>query len=255
MKKMRPGVALTVLLASAMTSSAADDTSVQFASGDERVALLELFTSEGCSSCPPADRWLSKQKADERLWRDYIPIAFHVDYWDYIGWKDRFASKDNSDRQRRYILEGGARVAYTPEFFNNGKEWLDWRTGGSVVNGSEYAGNLSLNVTDDRVAVHFDNAQLLKENLWVHVAVLGMNLETDVRAGENKARKLKHDFVALSVVSTALKRSSTGFEVVTQVPLTIIPAADKALVAWVSSADAQRPLQAVGGLLPNGAGS
>ena len=251
MKKMWLGVTLTVLLASVITSSASDDTSVRFASGDDRVALLELFTSEGCSSCPPADRWLSKQKADEGLWRDYIPIALHVDYWDYIGWKDRFANKDNSDRQRRYILEGGARVVYTPGFFNNGKEWLDWRTGGSIADSSEYAGNLSLRVTDDLIAMHLDNAQLLKENLWVHVAVLGMNLETEVRAGENKARILKHDFVALSVVSTALKRTSTGFTVVTQVPLTKLPAADKALVAWVSFDDAQIPLQAVGGLLPN----
>ena len=65
----------------------------------EQVGLLELYTSEGCSSCPPADRWLSKLKGEPKLWRNIIPLAFHVDYWDYIGWEDRFASPAYTARQ------------------------------------------------------------------------------------------------------------------------------------------------------------
>ena len=65
-----------------------------FESGPQRTHLLELFTSEGCSSCPPAEAWLSKLKADPRLWKDFVPLAFHVDYWDHLGWRDPFAAKE-----------------------------------------------------------------------------------------------------------------------------------------------------------------
>jgi len=65
---------------------------LEFSSGTNHVSLVELYTSEGCSSCPPADRWFSELKRDDGLWREFVPLAFHVDYWDYIGWQDRFAS-------------------------------------------------------------------------------------------------------------------------------------------------------------------
>ena len=76
-----------------------------FESNNEQVSLIELYTSEGCSSCPPAERWLSKLADDESLWSHFVPLAFHVDYWDYIGWKDPYASKEYSQRQRRYALQ------------------------------------------------------------------------------------------------------------------------------------------------------
>ena len=66
--------------------------------------MLELFTSQGCSSCPPADAWLSGLVQRSGLWREVIPLAFHVDYWDRIGWKDRFANPGYSERQRDYWL-------------------------------------------------------------------------------------------------------------------------------------------------------
>ncbi|MGJ8664273.1 MAG: DUF1223 domain-containing protein, partial [Marinicella sp.] len=71
-------------------------------SADEQTTLIELFTSEGCSSCPPADAFLSQFQNSDDLWNQYIPIAFHVDYWDYIGWKDVFASPEFSARQRSH---------------------------------------------------------------------------------------------------------------------------------------------------------
>ena len=60
-----------------------------FESGVTRTTLLELFTSEGCSSCPPAEKWLSQLKSNPDLWKKIVPIAFHVDYWDHLGWRDR----------------------------------------------------------------------------------------------------------------------------------------------------------------------
>ena len=81
-------------------SLSASAETIRFLSHDVQTNLVELYTSEGCSSCPPADRWLSKLRNSEQLWKGFVPLAFHVDYWDYIGWKDRFASPIYGARHR-----------------------------------------------------------------------------------------------------------------------------------------------------------
>src|SRR5436309_15974793 len=98
---------IALLGAAALTSQAADRV---FESGPQKVRLIELFTSEGCSSCPPAEAWLSKLKSDPRLWKDFVPLAFHVDYWDHLGWRDPFASKEWTRSEERRV----------------GKEWSYW---------------------------------------------------------------------------------------------------------------------------------
>ncbi len=85
--------------------------------------IIELFTSEGCSSCPPADAYLSQFSTSEDLWQGIIPLAYHVDYWDYIGWKDRFAHPSFSQKQRLYRSYGVVASVYTPGFVVDGKEW------------------------------------------------------------------------------------------------------------------------------------
>src|SRR3954454_1449306 len=75
---------------------------IVFESKPARTHLIELFTSEGCSSCPPAEAWLSKLKTEPQLWRDFVPVAFHVDYWGHLGWRDPFASKIWTARQYEY---------------------------------------------------------------------------------------------------------------------------------------------------------
>jgi len=75
---------------------------VTFESSETQTSLLELYTSEGCSSCPPAEKWLSRLKESPGLWKDFVPVAFHVDYWDYLGWRDRWSSKTFTDRQHAY---------------------------------------------------------------------------------------------------------------------------------------------------------
>src|SRR5574339_14875 len=89
---------------------------IQFHSSTNRTALLELYTSEGCSSCPPAEAWLSRLKSDARLWKDFVPVAFHVDYWDYLGWRDPFGAAEYSERQRGYAAQWKSRSVYTPGF-------------------------------------------------------------------------------------------------------------------------------------------
>jgi hypothetical protein len=88
----------------------AGELSVQ--SGPARAHLLELYTSEGCSSCPPAEQWFSTLKQSPRLWKEIVPVAFHVNYWDQLGWKDKLASPANTARQRNSLLHDFAVVAH-----------------------------------------------------------------------------------------------------------------------------------------------
>ncbi|MGH8694109.1 MAG: DUF1223 domain-containing protein, partial [Burkholderiales bacterium] len=88
-----------------------------------RVAVLELYTSEGCNSCPPADRWVSSLPARGFKADRVVPLEFHVDYWDYLGWRDRFAQASFSARQRAQADRGGARFVYTPQFLLNGADF------------------------------------------------------------------------------------------------------------------------------------
>jgi hypothetical protein len=104
----------------------AQNAPLTFQSSGKQTALIELYTSEGCSSCPPAETWLSRLKESPGLWKDFVPLAFHVDYWDYLGWRDPWANKSFSDRQRAYAKQWRSESIYTPGFVLNGKEWRDW---------------------------------------------------------------------------------------------------------------------------------
>ena len=124
-------VYFTVLVATVSTTAFSASSVVTCAkqSPAHSVALVELYTSEGCSSCPPADQWLSGL-ANEGFTSDkVVPLAFHVDYWDYIGWKDPYASPKFTDRQRQVVEAGRAMFAYTPQVLFNGIDFGDWRNG------------------------------------------------------------------------------------------------------------------------------
>src|SRR2546423_1193112 len=95
---------MAVLLGAAVAADAANHS---FESGAARVALLELYTSEGCSSCPPADAWLTRLKGSPDLWRKFVPVAFHVQYWDRLGWRDRLGDPRFAERQSAYAHAWG----------------------------------------------------------------------------------------------------------------------------------------------------
>src|SRR5260370_24004733 len=116
-------------------------------SGPRKTHLLELFTSEGCSSCPPAEAWMSRLKENPGLWRDFVPIAFHVDYWDRLGWRDPFASKAWTARQYEYSERWNSGSVYTPGFVLDGREMQD-RIVPSA--GAETTGTLQLSVADGK---------------------------------------------------------------------------------------------------------
>lgn len=96
-------------------------------SGPNTAALVELYTSEGCSSCPPADKRLSEFPSREYGFDEVVPISLHVDYWDCIGWKEPFAQPQFSERQSWLVHANGHKTVFTPHFFVSGTEIRDWR--------------------------------------------------------------------------------------------------------------------------------
>ena len=132
----------------------------QFASGPQQTSLVELYTSEGCSSCPPAEAWLSRQKDNPGLWKQFVPVAFHVDYWDRLGWRDRFSSKEWTERQRRYAALWGSESVYTPAVVVNGREQRGW-SGASLSQPSEkQPGILAATTSDGKTfAIEFHPAK------------------------------------------------------------------------------------------------
>ena len=223
-----------------------------FKSTVNQVGLLELYTSEGCSSCPPADRWLSGLLDNESLWREIIPLAFHVDYWDYIGWKDRFASPDFSERQREYARQQSIPAVYTPGFVYNGSEWRNWFVRRMFdFPGGGRPGVLELVISDRVADIHFRPTVTSAENLEINVALLGFDLSTKVEAGENSGRDLTHNFVVLGISRLGLEQADNELSATIELPESQVTARRHAVVAWVSSTSHQAPLQAVGGWLPD----
>ena len=214
-----------------------------FNSGTGQVTLLELYTSQGCSSCPPAERWLNEYVNDEDLWSNTVPLAFHVDYWDYIGWKDEYASHANGERQRAHARAGKSRTVYTPGFFSNGREWRGWTLRLKPRPSDREPGNLSVTVTDNRLEATFATGA---DPLELHLALLGFDIETKVGRGENRGSTLQQEFVVLAHESHA---SSNGNWSV-PLPRAELPAKRYGIAAWVSEPGNPAPIQATGGWLP-----
>ncbi len=238
-----------VLLALFISHSASAQ---QFASGEKQVPLIELYTSEGCSSCPPADRWMSELTDHEDLWSGFVPIALHVDYWDYIGWKDPFASREYSQRQRQIAAENKERTVYTPGVRKAGDEWRSWRLWGSpTLDDSPEVGGLKFDVNESgQFRADFELSEIKprfsERGLQLNVAVLGLGLSTDVKRGENRGKTLEHDFVVLSLsrISSAEKLRWNG-----TIDKPVIEARRYALAAWVSEKGRTKPIQSTGGYL------
>ena len=217
-----------------------------FSSGDNKVMLLELFTSEGCSSCPPAEKWLNSLKDDPRLWKQFVPLAFHVDYWDYIGWKDPFASSEYGLRQREYRKQGNIRTVYTPGMILNGKEWRRWHYKRSVPPTDAIVGNLDVAIKNDIIKATFSPAGQQATEWELNVAVLGFQLHSRVNAGENSGRKLDQEFVVLAHKKML---SRDGNWQMTLPKVNTHHAKHTGLATWVNRKGIQTPIQATGGWL------
>jgi hypothetical protein len=203
MNRQIAGAALALLAA---TGAQAQPGGCTAASGAGTGALIELYTSEGCSSCPPADRWLSALRSGGLGPDRLVPLGLHVDYWDYIGWKDPFAKPRFSARQRELASIARARVVYTPQVVLAGKDYRGWSSRGrfaqavAAVNGTPSRARIALALepaasgTTVRAAAAVPSAAD-REAAALYVARYENGLSNRVTAGENRGARLSHDYV------------------------------------------------------------
>ena len=189
-------IMFAALIVSFFTVSNLNAATCSAQSGAQRATLIELYTSEGCNSCPSADQWLSARKISP-MTDLVVPLAFHVDYWDNLGWKDRFASAENTRRQHQQAALSGAKFVYTPQFLRNGK---DWRRSDRVLGERrDAAASIDMELDHPKQGPWSVSAKVhaLTPNSSVEVwlAVYENNLESRVSAGENRGETLRHDFV------------------------------------------------------------
>ena len=183
----------------------ADSGSCGTHSSATRVSVLELYTSEGCNSCPPADRWVSALPARGFTSDRVIPLAFHVDYWDQLGWPDRMAKAQFSARQRMQAERNRASVVYTPQLLLNGADYrqssADSRFGDRVneLNRLPAAADLFLRQRPASSAVEVElDMRLIQTARGVaqtYIAITENRLQSAIKAGENQGKLLQHDFV------------------------------------------------------------
>lgn len=217
-----------------------------------RPNMLELYTSQGCSSCPPAERWINtfSQRYIEqpKLWQQTIPINFHVDYWDYIGWKDPFARPAFSQRQRDYSKFKHSRNVATPGFMVDGKGWNGWFWKRTVpITAVKAPGIITANIDDDTATIVFKSANSLQD-LKLNIALLGFDQSTSIRRGENRGRELKHDFVVIAYQQQNFKQGPEPTK--TKLPSTgRFTSERQAIVVWLSQGQDPSPIQAVAGWL------
>lgn len=209
------------------------------AAGCERSAgvrpplVVELYTSEGCSSCPPADRWLSSLKGRD----DLLPLAFHVGYWDRLGWVDRFATREITDRQYVLARAMGARNVYTPQVVVQGSDWRRWPALPFVAAAAPMP--LKLVRDGEQVTAEVGAAPGRWTGYW---AVLEDGHRSRVSAGENRGETLAHDHVVRLYQPVGEWEGARRFALA----LPLVDAAHPRRVAFVvARADDLRPVQAL----------
>ena len=202
------------------------------ASGPQSPTLVELYTSQGCSSCPPAEAWLSRLPRDGTV----VPLAFHVAYWDYLGWKDPFAQTAFTQRQREQQAVNGSRIAYTPQLVVDGRDrrdWPGWRP--------QAAGPARWQIQLQRegaqiVAALNGPAQRLAAHWWF----TSSGHETQVAAGENRDERLRENHVVRSGLAVPVfDFTGTG-----QLRAPAPPPGQRAVLVLLDPASG-RPLQAL----------
>jgi hypothetical protein len=188
--------------------SAAEGAQCKASSGPNTAALVELYTSEGCSSCPPADRWLSSLAAGGQVPGSVVPLALHVDYWDYIGWKDPYAKREFSLRQRKLSQLQRMALVYTPQVLLQGRDFRGWGTPAfdaavAKITRQPAKAQISLAVRQGagRMLQVEAGAALLdagqQADAALYLAAYESRLASKVTAGENRGRTLAHDYVVL----------------------------------------------------------
>lgn len=238
---LRTGAALAFTTATHLAMigmSHAAPATCRASSGASMPTVIELYTSEGCDSCPAADKWLASLKGRPGI----VRLAFHVDYWDRLGWKDRFADPAYTRRQYEISPKSGARFVYTPQVLVDGAEYRDWP---ALPPDHAQAAVVTIALTQDGATYE---ARVVRghgapQRLAAYWVVTEDDHVSEVKAGENRGVTLHHD----AVVRDYLPVASIG-----TAPLRFEPrpaqgkAADRRVLIVVTDADSGKPIQAAG---------
>lgn len=227
-------------------------------SAEHRVPLLELYTSEGCNSCPPADRWFSALPTRGLAPKHVVALGFHVDYWNYLGWSDPFSKPAYSARQRAASLRNKASFVYTPQFLLDGR---DYRRGffrddfaDRIADIGEEKAQAVIELDQAAQAPQSVNAHVSvaisdparRQGAQAYVALYENNLSNGVTAGENRGKRLQHDFVVREL--SPPRAIGTDGKLVFEQRFDLEPQwkrQDLHLAAFVQSQNAGETLQAI----------
>jgi hypothetical protein len=255
---MKAGLALSLAAFAVVGTVAAGHRQAGQASGKRVAVVAELFTSEGCSSCPPADDLLRQLIQDQPIAGvEVIALSEHVDYWDRLGWKDPFSSARFTARQNAYARVFGGDRIYTPQLVVNGRDEVVGNDAGAVRRalanaakgaraGVEVSGTVAGTAAAIRVAVRDVPADANKHGLAVLAAIVEDDLASDVTRGENARRRLHHAAVTrfIDAVGT-LEPKRVSTEIAREIPLDPGWRADRLrAVAFVQDPRSQRILGA-----------
>ena len=198
---------LFIAIMMTLVAASTDAATCTAESSTRRVALLELYTSEGCNSCPPTDRWVSELPGRGYTPSSIVTLAFHVDYWNYLGWPDPFSKAHYSERQRMASIRNRARVVYTPQLLLNGRDYRrgtvfdDFGERLSALNRDPAKAKISLRAhAEDQTGFGVTGIASVadvaaRDGAQAYLVLYENNLSNQVTAGENRGKRLRHDFV------------------------------------------------------------
>jgi hypothetical protein len=232
-------------------------------SGPQMAALVELYTSEGCNSCPPADRWLSSSVPAGAAGGNAIALAFHVDYWDRLGWKDRFAAPAWTERQYAIARANRSRFVYTPQVLLQGHDFPDWQgKGGAGALAAVAAGparaRIALEAEAQRGVIGVKATASVpatgdRRNAALFVALADSRLVSEIKAGENAGVRLTHDHVVRALRGGLAVNPSGDASGAFALPLPAEAGSATTVVAFVQNTETGDVLQALA--LPVAAGA
>jgi hypothetical protein len=183
-------------------------------SATSRKQLIELYTSEGCSSCPPADSWLRALVPQLFSADEVVPLAFHVDYWDRLEWRDRFASPLYTSRQSAYSKVSGSSFMFTPQVIIGGRNYSAWSDNSRVQQGVREAlkalpdADIALRLQAVAAGkIGFEISTKLRQGInprdvHIYAALFQNGLVSDVGRGENSGSRLQHDYVVRELIQS-----------------------------------------------------
>lgn len=223
---------------------------IELKSGDKKKELIELYTSESCSSCPPAERWINQLKELDGLWETYVPAEFHVDYWNHLHWIDKYSKKSFSQRQRNYHRKLQAGV-YTPQVIQSGKNQRKWyrQDLAEKIKNQKAEGLITskVDLNTGKVEVEFELKNQNSNQLSCHVALMAGDIKTKVKRGENSGRKLTHEFVVIEFSEDRLVKNKSKHHCRLDIDLVEYNKHNSRSVAvWVSETNSGRVLQSAG---------